>query len=131
MDEARAPDIEEIPENPGSDEPGLRELVAQLGDDAVAFVRAETDYLKAQLDDRGRSSRPALYALGFGWATMFGTMITLPFALILMLTPYLGPVWSVILVSGGSLAGGRALIWFGWRRLKKAIKGTEDSEVSR
>ena len=126
MDEARAPDIEEHPDGPDREEPGLRELVAQLGEDAIAFVQAETEYLKAEIDDRGRSSRPALYALGFGWATMFGTMVTLPFALILMLTPYLGPVWSVILVSGGSLIGGRALIWFGWRRLKKAIKGTEE-----
>lgn len=126
MDEAAAPDIETVSEEPGPAEPELKDLVIQLSDDAIAFVRAETEYLKAQIDDRGRSSRPALYALGFGWATMFGTMITLPFALILMLTPYLGPVWSVILVSGGSLAGGRALIWFGWRRLKKALKGTEE-----
>lgn len=126
MGEAAAPDTETISEDPGAAEPGLKDLVAQLGDDAIAFVRAETEYLKAQIDDRGRSSRPALYALGFGWATMFGTMITLPFALILMLTPYLGPIWSVILVSGGSLVGGRALIWFGWRRLKKALKGTEE-----
>ncbi len=126
MDEATAPDIEDTPDGSGREEPGLMDLVAQLGDDAIAFARAETEYLKAQIDDRGRSSRPALYALGFGWATMFGTMITLPFALILMLTPYLGPVWSVILVSGGSLAGGRALIWFGWKRLKKALKGSEE-----
>lgn len=121
MSEPPAPDEELSPE-----EPGLKDLITQLGDDAVAFVKAETNYLKAELDDRGRHSRPALYALGFGWATMFGTMITLPFALIMMLTPQIGVVWAVLLVSGGSLLGGRALIWFGWRRLKKAIKWSEE-----
>lgn len=113
--------IEERP-----DDPGLKELAVQLADDATAFVVAETAYLKAELGERAGYAQPALYAVGFGWALMIGTMLTLPFAIILMLAPLIGIVWAVIAVSGGSLLIGRLAVAFGMRRFKASFKPREE-----
>ncbi len=106
----------------GPEDQGLKALAVQLADDATAFVVAETSYLKAELGERAEYAQPALYAVGFGWAVMLGTMLTLPFALILILEPLIGIVWAVVAVSGGSLVLGRLLVLFGMRRLKASLK---------
>ena len=121
MADKPASEFEVIPE-----QPGLKELASKLADDATAFVAAETGYLKAELGERAEYAMPAIYAVGFGWAVMLGTMLTLPFALILMLAPLIGIVWAVIAVSGGSLVLGRLLVLFGMRRLKASLKPREE-----
>lgn len=121
MADAPIPEFEEIPEKPG-----LRELASRLTDDAMAFVVAETNYLKAEFGERAGYARPAVYAVGFGWAMMIGTMITLPLAAIMMLAPRIGIIWAVIAVSGGSLLLGRLLVLFGMRRIRAALKPPEE-----
>lgn len=110
----------------GPGDPGLKELAVQLADDATAFVVAETSYLKAELGERAEYAQPAIYAVGFGWALMLGTMLTLPFALILMLAPVIGIVWAVVAVSGGALVIGRLLALFGMRRIKASLKPKDE-----
>jgi hypothetical protein len=110
----------------GPGDPGLKELAVQLADDATAFVVAETSYLKAELGERAEYAQPAIYAVGFGWALMLGTMLTLPFALILMLAPVIGIVWAVVAVSGGALVIGRLLALFGMRRIKASLKPRDE-----
>lgn len=112
--------------DPGPGDPGLKALAAQLADDATAFVVAETSYLKAELGERAGYAQPAIYAVGFGWALMLGTMLTLPFALILMLAPVIGIVWAVVAVSGGALLIGRLLALFGMRRIKASLKPRDE-----
>jgi|CXWL01.1.fsa_nt_gi hypothetical protein len=107
-------------------DPGLKELAVQLADDATAFVVAETSYLKAELGERAGYAQPAIYAVGFGWALMLGTMLTLPFAIILVLAPRIGIVWAVVAVSGGSLVIGRLLALFGMRRIKASLKPRDE-----
>lgn len=121
MADAQAPDRETPVEDPG-----LKALAVQLADDAAAFVAAETSYLKAELGERAEYAQPAIYAVGFGWALMLGTMLTLPFAIILMLAPMIGIVWAVLLVSGGSLLVGRLLAQFGIRRIKASLKPRDE-----
>lgn len=121
MDDASRPGLEN-----SLDDPGLKALAVQLADDATAFVVAETGYLKAELGERAGYAQPALYAVGFGWAVMLGTALTLPFAIILMLSPLIGIVWSVVAVSGGSLLIGRLLVAFGMRRIKASLKPKDE-----
>ncbi|MBK6491515.1 MAG: phage holin family protein [Sphingomonadales bacterium] len=121
MSDAQATDREASPEDQG-----LKALAVQLADDATAFVVAETSYLKAEFGERAEYAQPAIYAVGFGWALMLGTMLTLPFALILMLAPIIGIVWAVVLVSGGSLLVGRLLALFGMRRIKASLKPKDE-----
>lgn len=121
MPEAPAPELEARPEDPG-----LKALAVQLADDATAFVVAETTYLKAELGERAEYAQPAIYAVGFGWALMLGTMLTLPFAIILMLAPLIGIVWAVVAVSGGALVIGRLLALFGMRRIKASLKPRDE-----
>ncbi len=121
MSDAQATDREASP-----DDQGLKALAVQLADDATAFVVAETSYLKAEFGERAEYAQPAIYAVGFGWALMLGTMLTLPFALILMLAPIIGIVWAVVLVSGGSLLVGRLLALFGMRRIKASLKPKDE-----
>lgn len=121
MADAPRPDLETSP-----GDPGLKALAVQLADDATAFVVAETSYLKAELGERAGYAQPAIYAVGFGWALMLGTMLTLPFALILMLAPLIGIVWAVVAVSGGSLLIGRLLALFGMRRIKASLKSRDE-----
>lgn len=110
----------------GQGDPGLKALAVQLADDATAFVVAETTYLKAELGERAEYAQPAIYAVGFGWALMLGTMLTLPFALILILEPVIGIVWAVAAVSGGALVIGRLLALFGMRRIKASLKPRDE-----
>ena len=110
----------------GQGDPGLKALAVQLADDATAFVVAETSYLKAELGERAEYAQPAIYAVGFGWALMLGTMLTLPFALILILEPVIGIVWAVVAVSGGALVIGRLLALFGMRRIKASLKPRDE-----
>ncbi|MBK7285043.1 MAG: phage holin family protein [Sphingomonadales bacterium] len=121
MSDAQATDREASPEDQG-----LKALAVQLADDATAFVVAETSYLKAEFGERAEYAQPAIYAVGFGWALMLGTMLTLPFAIILMLAPIIGIVWAVVLVSGGSLLVGRLLALFGMRRIKASLKPKDE-----
>ena len=121
MSDAQATDCQASPEDQG-----LKALAVQLADDATAFVVAETSYLKAEFGERAEYAQPAIYAVGFGWALMLGTMLTLPFALILMLAPIIGIVWAVVLVSGGSLLVGRLLALFGMRRIKASLKPKDE-----
>jgi len=121
MSDAPAPEIEVRPEDPG-----LKALAVQLADDATAFVVAETSYLKAELGERAGYAQPAIYAVGFGWALMLGTMLTLPFAIIMMLAPVIGIVWAVVAVSGGALVIGRLLALFGMRRIKASLKPRDE-----
>ena len=121
MSDAQATDREASPEDQG-----LKALAVQLADDATAFVVAETSYLKAEFGERAEYAQPAIYAVGFGWALMLGTMLTLPFAIILMLAPIIGIVWAVVLVSGGSLLVGRLLALFGMRRIKASLKTKDE-----
>ena len=121
MTDAHIPEFEDVPEKPG-----LKELASQLTDDVTAFVVAETNYLRAELDERVGYAHLAFYAVGFGWAMMLGTMITLPLAAIMMLGPFIGIVWAVITVSGGSLLVGRLLVWLGMRRIKASLKSREE-----
>ena len=121
MSDAQATDREASPEDQG-----LKALAVQLADDATAFVVAETSYLKAEFGERAEYVQPAIYAVGFGWALMLGTMLTLPFAIILMLAPIIGIVWAVVLVSGGSLLVGRLLALFGMRRIKASLKPKDE-----
>jgi hypothetical protein len=121
MSDAQATDRQASPEDQG-----LKALAVQLADDATAFVVAETSYLKAELGERAEYAQPAIYAVGFGWALMLGTMLTLPFAIILMLAPIIGNVWAVVLVSGGSLLVGRLLALFGMRRIKASLKPKDE-----
>ena len=121
MSDAQATDREASPEDHG-----LKALAVQLADDATAFVVAETSYLKAEFGERAEYAQPAIYAVGFGWALMLGTMLTLPFAIILMLAPIIGIVWAVVLVSGGSLLVGRLLALFGMRRIKASLKPKDE-----
>lgn len=120
---AEAP-LSEVETGPG--DPGLKALAVQLADDATAFVVAETSYLKAEFGERAGYAQPAIYAVGFGWALMLGTMLTLPFALILMLSPVIGIVWAVVAVSGGALVIGRLLAVFGMRRIKASLKPRDE-----
>ena len=53
-------------------------------------------------------------------------MLTLPFALILMLAPVIGIVWAVVAVSGGALVIGRLLALFGMRRIKASLKPRDE-----
>ena len=121
MSDAQATDREASPEDQG-----LKSLAVQLADDATAFVVAETTYLKAEFGERAEYAQPAIYAVGFGWALMLGTMLTLPFAIILMLAPVIGIIWAVVLVSGGSLLVGRLLALFGMRRIKASLKPRDE-----
>ena len=121
MSDAQATDREASPEDQG-----LKALAVQLADDATAFVVAETSYLQAEFGERAEYAQPAIYAVGFGWALMLGTMLTLPFAIILMLAPIIGIVWAVVLVSGGSLLVGRLLALFGMRRIKASLKPKDE-----
>lgn len=121
MSDAQATDRQASPEDQG-----LKALAVQLADDATAFVVAETSYLKAEFGERAEYAQPAIYAVGFGWALMLGTMLTLPFAIILMLAPIIGIVWAVVLVSGGSLLVGRLLALFGMRRIKASLKPKDE-----
>ena len=121
MSDAQATDRQASPEDQG-----LKALAVQLADDATAFVVAETSYLKAEFGERAEYAQPAIYAVGFGWALMLGTMLTLPFAIILMLAPIIGIVWAVVLVTGGSLLVGRLLALFGMRRIKASLKPKDE-----
>lgn len=121
MSDAQATDRQASPEDQG-----LKALAVQLADDATAFVVAETSYLKAEFGERAEYAQPAIYAVGFGWALMLGTMLTLPFAIILMLAPIIGIAWAVVLVSGGSLLVGRLLALFGMRRIKASLKPKDE-----
>lgn len=121
MSEVQAPEREDNPEDQG-----LKALAVQLADDATAFVVAETSYLKAEFGERAEYAQPAIYAVGFGWAIMLGTMLTLPFAIILALAPLIGIVWAVVAVSGGSLVIGRLLVVFGMRRIKASLKPRDE-----
>lgn len=116
--------LSEVETGPG--DPGLKALAVQLADDATAFVVAETSYLKAELGERAGYAQPAIYAVGFGWALMLGTMLTLPFAIILMLSPVIGIIWAVVAVSGGALVIGRLLAVFGMRRIKASLKPRDE-----
>lgn len=121
MSDAQAPE-----RTTGPDDQGLKALAVQLADDATAFVVAETSYLKAEFGERAEYAQPAIYAVGFGWAVMLGTILTLPYALILILAPVIGTVWAVVAVSGGSLIIGRFLVAFGMRRIKAALKPRDE-----
>ncbi|WP_219892853.1 phage holin family protein [Aquisediminimonas profunda] len=121
MTDAQAPE-----RTTGPEDQGLKALAVQLADDATAFVVAETSYLKAEFGERAEYAQPAIYAVGFGWAVMLGTILTLPYALILILAPMIGTVWAVVAVSGGSLIIGRFLVAFGMRRIKAALKPREE-----
>ena len=82
-------------------EPSIRHLVTQLIEDTAGYARAEVEFFRAELGDRGRHLAPAIYlcigaaiagfaliisvlvvatlwlglAIGFGWAILIVTLV--------------------------------------------------------
>jgi Putative Actinobacterial Holin-X, holin superfamily III len=103
----------------------LKALASQLGTDASAFAKAESQYLKAQLGERAGYAKPALVAIGAGIGLVFGVVMAVPVGLMLVLTPYLGAGWALLAVVAGSALIAALMLRFGIKRLKAALKAPE------
>jgi hypothetical protein len=118
-DEAPEIDIETPP-------PGLQALVGQLKDDALAFAKAESEWLKAEAGDRAGVAKPGLAAIGAGLALALGVVMAIPVGLMLVLTPLIGAGWSLLAVVAAFLLISAILIRFGGNRVKTAFKPRND-----
>jgi Putative Actinobacterial Holin-X, holin superfamily III len=100
----------------------LKTLVLQLRDDSFAFVRAQTDVLKAEGKVRGRSlaiwTGVALAALTLA----LGALVALLFGLMLVLQPHLGMGWSVAVVTLVTLLLAALLGWMAARNIAKVFR---------
>ena len=106
--------------------PGLQALVGQLKDDALAFAKAEGEWLKAEAGDRAGFAKPGLAAIGAGVALALGVVMAIPVGLMLVLTPLIGAGWSLLATVTAFLLIAAILIRFGGNRVKTAFKPRND-----
>jgi Putative Actinobacterial Holin-X, holin superfamily III len=104
----------------------IKALIGDLADDARGYARAETAYLRAQVSERTRYAKPAIFMIGGGVALVLGSLLALPFGLMVVLSPLLTPAGAVAAVTLGLILIGGMLVWAGTRRIKAAFKRPED-----
>ena len=59
-----------------TNEPSIRHLVSQLIDDTAGYARAEAEFFRAELGDRGRHLAPAIYLFIAAAIAGFALIIT-------------------------------------------------------
>lgn len=104
----------------------IKALIGDLTGDAREFARAEAAYLRAQVSERTSYAKPAIFMIGGGVALVLGSLLALPFGLMVVLSPLLTPAGAVAAVTLGLILIGGVLVWAGTRRIKAALKRPED-----
>jgi len=82
---------------------GLSGLIARLRDNARAFVRAEVQYVIAELGVRSSAALPALIMVVIAVALSFSALTAVLIGLIIALAPYLTIWGSLALVASLSV----------------------------
>ena len=111
---------------PQGERPSIVALFGQLSDDATSFVKAEADYVRAQVGERTTFAKPALALIGAGIALFFGLTMAAPVGLMLVLVPLIGPGWAFGSVMLGGALFAYLSLKFGTRRFKAALKRPEE-----
>jgi len=107
-----------------SQTPGLFALVAEAGQDAVVYAKAEIELIKAQAAERASYAWPALALIFVAISLVAGALIAMLVGLIFILYARLGG-WSVPVVVVGALLVAAGAGWWGVQRLRSAAKPPE------
>lgn len=109
-----------------SSKPGVTVLFRQLGEDARSFAEAEARYLKAAAEERVSYGTPGVAMVLAAASLAAGSLVALLFGLMIIITPYLGPIFATAVVVCSALAIAALLGWAGTNRLRNALKRPED-----
>lgn len=110
------------PQQPES--PGLFALVAEAGQDAVVYAKAELEFIKAEAAERASYGWPALAMLLVAASLLAGALVALLVGLIIILYASMGG-WAVPLVVIVALASAAGCAWWAIGRLRNASKPPE------
>lgn len=124
---AERPDPESTdPADAGDSETRIGALILRVRNKASAFVRAEVQYVLAQLGARASLALPALLMLVIAAALGFATLSALLIGSILALTPILSAWGAMAVVIGCTLLLSYILVRVAISRLNTALQPMED-----
>ncbi len=79
-----------------TNEPSIRHLVSQLIDDTAGYARAEAEFFRAELGDRGRHLAPAIYLFIAAAIAGFALIITVIVVATIWLGLTIGFGWAML-----------------------------------
>lgn len=106
------------PDDQAAEKP-LAEQVQEVVDDAKALVGTEIAFYRAKINANIDATKKILAYFGLGVAILTAGLTALIYGALITLAPYIGPGGATIVIAGGAIFLGIALIMASVRRAKK------------